>query len=281
MVIAEAFFDESGTNDDDRNLCLGGYIFEGDAAARFDADWRALLAAYRLPFFHMREFRQQGKGVFQHLTLEQREQALQEAIEIIGRHAACGFAFSISKAHFDLIAKDSPWSKHYSFLANQTFYGIEHWFKGRGPGAVNYVFEHGAEGWGEAEAVFRQAKKQPNLEAQYRLGEFHRQTKGEAVQLQAADLLVWSTLRERRRIDQGGRLGQHPEFKRMRNVKLQVHHWDEEAGDVIQWLKQQRLDPAFSRWIQERSDRKFIAWLRTAGPTALTYFQQVFEDATR
>lgn len=281
MVIAEAFFDESGTNDDDKNLCLGGYVFKANAADVFEVDWRSMLASYGLQFFHMREFRQQGKGVFRHLTTEQREQALLDAIKIIEKHAACGFAFSIAKAHFDVVAQGSPWSKEYSFLANQTFYGIEQCFKGSEAGAVNYVFEHGAQGWGEADAVFKDAKKQPTLEAQFRLGEFRRETKEVAVQLQAADLLVWSTLRERRRVDQGATLGQHEEFRRLRTVPLDVHHWDDEGGEMIQWLRQVCTDPAFLQWLRDGgADRKFIAWLRAAGPIALDYFRELFE-ATR
>ena len=280
MVIAQAFFDESGTNDDEKNLCLGGYIFEGNAAGAFDVDWRNMLANYSLQFFHMREFRQQGKGVFGHLTAEQREQALVDAIKIIERHASCGFAFSIAKAHLGVVTQGSPWSKEYSFLANQTFYGIEQWFKGKETGAVSYVFEHGAAGWGEAEAVFKDAKKQPALAAQFRLGEFRRESKEAAVQLQAADLLVWSTLRERRRVDQGAKLGQHQEFKRLRNVALDVHHWDEEEGEMIQWLMQVCVDPAFLQWLRDNgANRKFIAWLKAAGPTALDYFRELFEAA--
>lgn len=210
MVIAEAFFDESGTNDDAKNLCLGGYVFEVEASAAFAAEWTEMLQSFGLEYFHMREFRQDGKGVFKHLTVDQRNASLDEAIKIIEKHATCGFAFSIDKEHFGYVAEGSPWTREYSFLVNQTFYGIEESFRGRDTGSVNYVFENGAEGWGEAEKVFKEAKKSPELETKYRLGEFRRETKQGAVQLQAADLLVWSTLRERRRIDEGQKLGKHP-----------------------------------------------------------------------
>lgn len=278
MSIATAFFDESGTHDDDKNLCLAGYLFEGSSVADFEVDWRSMLANYDLQYFHMREFRQQGKGVFRHLTQELRDQAILDAIRVIEKHASCGFAFSIAKADFDVIARDSFWSKEYSFLANQTFYGIEQWFKDRELGAVDYVFEHGAMGWGQAEKVFNDAKSQPALKAQFRLGEFRRRTKEAAVQLQAADILVWSTLRERRRVDQGAKLGQHEEFKRLRTVPLDVHHWDEDAGEMIQWLRSVCPDPEFLQWLRDRgADRKFISWLKGGGPIALDYFHELFK----
>lgn len=278
MVIGEAFFDESGTNDDDKNLCLGGYVFVGNAAATFEVEWRAMLAAYGLQRFHMREFRQQNKGVFKHLTAEQREQALLDAIKIIQTHASSGMAFSIDKADLGAITKGSPWSKSYSFLANQTFYGIERLLGGEEAGEVNYVFEHGAEGWGEAEKVFKDAKSEPALAAQFRLGEFHRKVKDEAVQLQAADLLVWSTLRDRRRVDDGGKVGQHDEFKRLQGVRLEVHHWNNEAGEFIQWIVRAGVDEAFLEWLRHVSNRQFLSWLKAAGPAALRYFVKVFEE---
>src|SRR5450432_1116030 len=98
MAIARAFFDESGTHDDEKNLCVAGYVFEDGADDLFDAEWRTMLAKYGLRYHHMREFGSQGKGVYQHLSWEERESSRHEAIAIIRRHASCGFAFSIEKA---------------------------------------------------------------------------------------------------------------------------------------------------------------------------------------
>jgi hypothetical protein len=279
MNIAEAFFDESGTNDDEKNLCLGGYVFTVAASAAFEAEWREMLQRYGLQYFHMREFRQKDKGVFQHLSSEQRDASLQEAIKIIEKHATCGLAFSVEKQALGDVAEGSPWSKEYSFLANQTFYGIEETFRSSAAGTVNYVFEHGAEGWGQAESVYNEAKGRPDLEAKYRLGQFRRETKESAVQLQAADLLVWSTLRARRRVDEGGKLGSAPELRRLMGVRLHPHHWDRPAGEMIQWVKTGLgTDVAFLEWLQGVSTTKFLRWLKEGGPAAVDYFRAVFRD---
>lgn len=279
MVIAEAFFDESGTNDDDQNLCLGGYVFEGAASVAFEVEWKEMLGRYGLKYFHMREFRQQGKGVFKHLSNEERQASLDEGIKTIEKYATCGFAFSIDKDHFGDVAEGSPWKREYAFLANQTFYGIEETFKGREAGAVNYVFESGAEGWGEAEGVFKEAKAQPELEAKYRLGEFRRESKEGAVQLQAADLLVWSTLRDRRQVDKGQRLGKSTEFSRLKGVRIHPHHWGAEDGERIRWVREALgNDPAFLRWLQAAATPKFLTWLKAAGPSAVDYFRERFRE---
>ncbi|WP_348755715.1 DUF3800 domain-containing protein [uncultured Aquincola sp.] len=277
-MLAEAYFDESGTNDDSRNLCLGGYVFEGASIAAFEDDWQEMLRRYELQYFHMREFNQQrGKGVYGHLSTPARQAALGEAIGIIERHALCGFAFSVEKTAFDDIAAGSPWSKQYAFLANQAFYGIEETFKHHGPGSVNYVFEQGAHGWGNAAKVFQEAKAIPALKDKYRLGELRQEPKSGAIHLQAADLLVWSTLRERRRVDRGEPLGSHEEFNRLRGVKLHVHHWDSEAGEIIQWLRNVvGRDTAFMEWLQMHATREFLLFLRADGQNAVDYFRSVF-----
>lgn len=103
---------------------------------------------------------------------------------------------------------------------------------------MNFVYEAGAEGWDEALRVFNKAKADPVLEDKLRLGMFEPAGKPEATQLQAADLLAWSWLRERRRVDNGAKLGRHEEFQRLMNLPIDVHHWDAEAGEAIYWIKQ-------------------------------------------
>lgn len=132
-----------------------------------------------------------------------REAPRQEAIAIIRRYATCGFAFSIEKASLAGIAKDSLWTTGYAFLANQAFFGVEQLLCGREDGLVNFVYEAGAEGWDEALRVLNETKANPVLEHQLRLGTFEPAGKTAATQLQAADLLALSWLRERRRVDNG------------------------------------------------------------------------------
>lgn len=278
MVIARAFFDESGTHDDEKNLCVAGYVFEGEADHFFDAEWREMLAKYGLPYHHMREFGSQGKGVYQHLSWEDRERSRLEAIAIIRRHASCGFAFSFEKSSLEAIVKDSPWTNAYAFLANQAFYGVEQLLRGRESGLVNYVYEAGAEGWDEALKVFNDAKGDPGLERWLRLGTFASLGKAEATQLQAADLLSWSWLRERRRVDKGEKLGRHEEFRRLMNVPIDPHHWDAEAGEAIQWIKRVGGgDVRFVQWLTEGdSHGKFVRFLMRADSHALDYFRAIF-----
>lgn len=276
MVIARIFFDESGTNAAERNLCVAGYIFEGEAAVPFDTEWRAMLAKYGLQYHHMREFGSKDEGAYRHLAWEDRERSRADAIAVIRQHAACGFAFSIEKASVEAIIKDSPWTNAYAFLANQAFYGVETWLRRREAGLVDYVYEAGALGWDEALKVFDDAKAIPELEQQLRLGTFVCLGKNDATPLQAADLLAWSWLRERRRVDNGERLGRHEEFRRLMNVPIDPHHWDAEAGEIIQWIKRAcGNDPGFVQWLTEHDSQwRFTRWLMRTGRPALDYFRE-------
>ena len=278
MTIARAFFDESGTHDDEKNLCVAGYVFEGEADDLFDAEWREMLGKYGLTYHHMREFGSQDKGVYQHLLWEDRESSRHEAIAIIRRHASYGFAFSFEKASLDAIVKDGPWTNAYAFLANQAFYGVEQLLRGRESGLVNYVYEAGAEGWDKALKVFDEAKADPELERWLRLGTFTSAVKADATQLQAADLLSWSWLRERRRVDKGEKLGRHEEFRRLMNVPIDPHHWDAEAGEAIRWIKRAGGgDVGFVQWLTEGDTQgKFVRWLMRADPHALDYFREIY-----
>lgn len=278
MVIARAFFDESGTNGAEKNLCVAGYIFEGGADEQFDSEWRQMLAKYGLAYHHMREFGSSGKGVYKHLSWEDRESSRHEAIAIIQRYASCGFAFSIEKASLAEIVKGSLWTNGYAFLANQPFYGVEQLLRGREQGLVDFVYEAGAEGWDEALRVFNEAKADPELEQRLRLGTFESVGKGDATQLEAADLLSWSWLRERRRVDNGEKLGRHEEFRRLMKVPIEPHHWDAEAGKAIQWIKHVSAgDISFVQWLVAGDPQgKFLRWLMRAGPNALDYFREIY-----
>ena len=154
---------------------------------------------------------------------------------------------------------------------------MEQWLRGRDQGTVNFVYEAGAEGWDEALRVFNEAKADTELEQWLRLGTFESKGKADATQLQAADLLSWSWLRERRRVDKGEKLGRHEEFRRLMNLPIDPHHWDAEAGEAIQWIKQVVGDISFGQWlITCDTNGKFLRWLMLAGPNALDYFREYY-----
>lgn len=58
------------------------------------------------------------------------------------------------------------------------------------------------------------------------------------------------------------------------NVPIDAHHWDAEAGEAIQWIKEvSSRDVSFvQRLTAGDSQGKFLRWLMQAGPNTLCYF---------
>ena len=46
VAVIQAYFDESGTDDGSKFLCVAGYIFEKEKAIAMDAEWQAMLIKY-------------------------------------------------------------------------------------------------------------------------------------------------------------------------------------------------------------------------------------------
>ena len=113
VVLAEAYFDASGTHGAAKDLCLCGYIFTKDAALAFDQEWRAMLGRHGLPYFHMKECAH-AAGVFSGLGHDGCDKAAREAIDIIKRHASQGVALSVDKSVGAALRKASPWMDEYS-----------------------------------------------------------------------------------------------------------------------------------------------------------------------
>ena len=134
VVLAEAYFDASGTHGAAKDLCLCGYIFTKDAALAFDQEWRAMLGRHGLPYFHMKECAH-AAGVFSGLGHDGCDKAAREAIDIIKRHASQGVALSVDKSVGAALRKASPWMDEYSFIVGQVFFAIRDWAKANQPGA--------------------------------------------------------------------------------------------------------------------------------------------------
>src|SRR5436190_1774467 len=53
LVLVEAFFDESGTDDRSNTMALAGYLFTADKSEQMAAEARDFLKSKGLPYFHM------------------------------------------------------------------------------------------------------------------------------------------------------------------------------------------------------------------------------------
>lgn len=240
MPRAFAYFDESGTDDQATVLCVAGYIFLEENVGPFEAEWNVMLEKYGLPYFHAVDC-MHGTGVFNYLSLEERTAAQTEAIEIIKKYGAKGIALSIDKAVFPEIGKDQRlWSTPYTFLCGQVLFGVRNWANAVDfRGAVQYIYEAGAEGQSKALEETTDALIKGEYVSVFRFGSHGHATKTEAVALQAADLLAWHWYTYQRRIKEGK--GKRKDFQNLMGLRVDFHHYDEPAvtlwNSIIPFIK--------------------------------------------
>lgn len=225
MAQAYAYFDESGTDEKSPDLVVAGYIFLSENVAPFEAEWKEMLEKFGLPFFHAVEC-MHGKGVFKHLTREERTAAQIEAIEIIKRYGAKGIALSIDKAVFPAIGHPPLWTTPYTFLCGQVLFGVRDWANATGfHGEVEYVYEAGADGQSKAAKETAHALLNEESRLVFRYGKHRHATKTEDMGLQAADLLAWHWYTHNRHIKEGK--GKRKDFQNLMGLPVDFHHYAE------------------------------------------------------
>ena len=229
MANANAYFDESGVHEDAKDLCLAGYIFLKVNVRAFDYEWRAMLSNYKLAYHHMKEIAMLKGGVYGHLDEQQRDFAAREAIRIIKTYASQGIAISADKIVASGLREHSHWRNAYSFISNQPLFGVRNWAERTGfNDDVAYIFEAGAEGFGQALEAARLVMQNPNLCREFRLESFSSGLKAEETPLQAADMLAWHWAKYQRNLRQGNRV-KRKDFKSLLELPTDVHHYDESA----------------------------------------------------
>ena len=75
-MLSEVYLDEAGTHEGARVLCMAGYLFTKENAAKFSAEIQPVYDRLKIPFFHASEIlggrhKPDGKGPF---TLPKRRQ---------------------------------------------------------------------------------------------------------------------------------------------------------------------------------------------------------------
>lgn len=195
MALCEAYFDESGTQENGiatSVLCLGGLIVESEKAKQMDAQWTAMLNDYGLPYFHMVDCAH-GVGVFKTLDKQARIAVEKRAIQIIRQHAEKCFAVTVDPFVFEHEAPDHPTvGSAYSLLAHSCFTEVAIWGSRVGfEGTVAYFFEAGHRSQSEANRIMNLIASFPALKQRHFYGSHTFADKAAIPILQAADIVAW------------------------------------------------------------------------------------------
>lgn len=202
----KAYFDETGTHEGAPLVCVASYLFDSDAAVKFEAlhieRVRPLLPVSAQGIFHAAScFGRYDE--FASLTRTQSNDIFAAMIDVLKVTMTYGMLTEIEAVVYDAeIKRLGPQVRRmvgsaYSLCAIRCAENIAEWLTKCGiAGDVHYFFEAGNRYAGEAAHFFKQIESAPELRSRFRLGGYSFVQKQDATQLQGADLLAWEWQRE-------------------------------------------------------------------------------------
>ncbi len=202
----KAYFDETGTHGGAPLVCVAGYLFDNDAANKFEALHAArvkpLLPESARGIFHAAKCFSRCDE-FDSLTPTGSNDIFNAMIETLRSTMMYGMLTEIETAVYDAeIKRLGPQVRKmvgsaYSISAIRCAENVVEWLTKNGiAGDVHYFFEAGCQYAGEATHFCKQIESTPELKSRFRLGGYSFVPKRDAPQLQAADLLAWEWQRE-------------------------------------------------------------------------------------
>ena len=195
LAMIEAYFDESYEGEPKKRtpiLCVAGYVMGDDRARQMDAEWRAVLTRYSLPFFRMSACAH-GSSPFDRLSPDECIEVEREMLDIIRRHASLGVGATINMNEYAQLMPAHPMlGSDYSFCANfcltATVANVEEF---GAAGDIGYFFESGHRSQGEANRLMAEIFQNEDQRRAFRYGGHAFLPKEKTPALQAADLLAW------------------------------------------------------------------------------------------
>jgi hypothetical protein len=213
ILLVEAYFDESGTDNANGIMCIAGYVLATEQARRLDAEWHRVLTRYGLPYFHMASCAH-GAGVFAGRPKKERIEIEAAMIGIIKRRVERGIIATVSEEEYLRIVPPDVRilsGSAYSWCMKCALRGVSDWllkYKIQDP--VSYFFESGHQSRSELDLILHSTFALPDIRSQYNYVYHTFATKvpdrpeNPCVRpLQAAALLAWQA--RKWKSDQGKR----------------------------------------------------------------------------
>jgi hypothetical protein len=207
----ECAFDESGTHEGSPIVCVAGYIMEKSQARELDREWNEVLnwadLEHPLEHFHMADCAPDpGNGVFAGISKSHRKQIVSRMIGIIKRRTIQGLAATISVSDFNEHVAGHPfYPDPYVVVSHMILSGVSRWIEAQNVevSRVAYFFETGHKSRSDAEALMSMMFRNPIFGADYHhAGHAFIPKNGNPI-VQAADLLAWQWLKDRKNAAEG------------------------------------------------------------------------------
>jgi hypothetical protein len=144
MVMIAAYFDDSGTDEKDPAIVVGGCIATVDNWIKFQQEWDSILSHYSLPHFHMTDFDNRW-GLFRRDKFaEENRIPLQSALlDAIKLRIQAIVVMATNKKEYDE-SIHSQYLKVYPFTVYECLSACEQWANEVGyDGPIAYMFDKG------------------------------------------------------------------------------------------------------------------------------------------
>jgi Protein of unknown function (DUF3800) len=229
----KAYFDETGTHKGAPLVCVAGYLFDNDAANKFEALHAArvkpLLPVSAQGIFHAAKcFGRHGE--FDSLSPTESTNIFDAMIEVLRSTMMYGMLTQIETAVYKRLDPEvrKMVGSAYSICAIRCAENVAEWLTKNGiAGNLQYFFEAGCQYAGEATHFCKQIESTPELKSRFRLCGYSFVPKRAAPQLQAADLLAWEWQREwaTLTVSENRHRERRPTLKRLAD-KEHPHQWE-------------------------------------------------------
>lgn len=201
-AVIQSFFDESYGDDNPFPFCMAGYAFTKLRLAKFDREWRAMLAKYHLSAFHMVDCAH-GNGEFDK-GIRPRSQCdiiARHAISLIQKYASFGVGIIIDPEEFDANWQHKEAiSSFYECCIWMCVVAIKKWSDDNLENRrFHYFFEKGYKNEGKAHSALVALFSDPEINLRYRDPTFTMVPKKDSPGAQAADILAWHWYQEAKR----------------------------------------------------------------------------------
>lgn len=179
LIGYDAYFDETGDDGQFPIIGVAGYLIESSKVQSFELAWAK--AKRHLPYIHMKSFAP-GKGIYEHLTVDERKEINVDLVNAVNTHVDCGVAAFAPLGRFNRHQEDEPYSFCLTIAADLTEHllGTKH----VGQCEISFYYEMGRKHAYKAMEFMQ--KDSNNL-----FKSFASVKKEDSGLIQAADMLTW------------------------------------------------------------------------------------------
>ena len=196
IAMLEAYVDDSGTHEGSRAAVVAAFVASREQWARFESDWRRMLAEQGLSAFRMSDF-ENGWGEFRDWDPVRRQKVREFVFTTIKIRTQCRMATGIEVEAIRAVVPPSDDTRPYFWCVIELLKHIARWAGKYAPGQnIAYVFEDGTQGKGQIMEALDYVRRHRETWAKYHIASYAFGDKRKVVPLQAADVLAYECYKE-------------------------------------------------------------------------------------